>query len=97
MPVDRPTTDRAELSVAAFCRVLADAVQDVSRQANGLGDVSRIGFATQANSFTLLDERSEPLVPFILWTDRRARDSVGPIDDLNAQPRVLCFDGRSRA
>jgi xylulokinase len=93
VPVQRPTADRAELPVAAFCRVLAGAVQDVSRQVNNLRDVSRIGFSTQANSFTLLDERSEPLLPFLLWTDRRARDTVDPLIDLMAQPEFFSLTG----
>ena len=64
VPVARPAPDRSELSVATFCRILTDAVHDVNRQINGLRDVSRISFATQANSFTLLNAHSDPLFPF---------------------------------
>jgi xylulokinase len=34
--------------------------------------IRHVSFASQANSFALLDADDEPLTPFILWPDRRA-------------------------
>ena len=93
VPVNRPAPNQAELPVAVFCRILTDAVHDVSRQTDGLRDVSRISFATQANSFTLLNAQSEPLLPFVLWTDRRAQDVTNPLGDLTAHSDFFATTG----
>ncbi len=85
VPVERPAADHFELPVNVFRNVLTDAVYDVGKQADGLHGVSRICFATQANSFTLLDAASESIVPFILWTDRRAQNDVNPLSELIAR------------
>ena len=86
VPIERPGPDRFELPVTAFSRCLTDAVHDVSRQAGGLSDVNRISFASQANTFTLLDEFSQPLLPFLLWTDERAREMLAPLEALTNRP-----------
>jgi xylulokinase len=72
VPVDSPAPGRSELPVPVFCDCLTAGVHDVSRQAGGLRDVSRVCFASQANSFTLLDGNSRALIPFLLWVDERA-------------------------
>ena len=72
-PVERPASGRAEMPVAAFRDSLIEASLDVSREVGGLRDVTRICFASQANTFTLMDERNEALLPFLLWNDERAR------------------------
>ena len=93
VPVDRPTRDRSELPVAAFCRCLIDAVHDIGRQAGGLRDATRISFASQANSFTLLDRYSQPLLPFLLWTDERARGMAPPLQALASRPDFYPITG----
>lgn len=72
-PITHPKDDRCELPVDGYCDVLTEAVLDLGRSvAGGLSDVAAISFATQANSFTLLDEHDQPLTPFIMWPDNRA-------------------------
>lgn len=85
-PINRPGPGRAELPISAFRRCLIDAVHDVGRQSGGLRDVSRICFASQANSFTLLDKNSQPLLPFLSWTDQRAREMNAPLREFTARP-----------
>src|SRR5688500_3134286 len=67
-PIDRPQPPWAEVRADEFMRVLIEA----TKRLGDLSDVAAATFATQANSFTLLDERGEPVTPFILWSDQRA-------------------------
>jgi xylulokinase len=74
VPVEHPAIGRSELSVAAFEQCLDAAVRELARKSGGLNDVKRVSFASQANSFTLLDSTGRLRAPFLLWTDQRARD-----------------------
>jgi xylulokinase len=92
-PVERPASDRAELPVAAFRDCLIEASLAVSRETGGLRDVKRICFASQANSFTLMDGRNEALLPFLLWTDERARGIESELDTLIGHPDLFSITG----
>lgn len=72
VPTTAPEPGRCELRVTEFRRCLTDAVRELARQVGGLQDVISVCFASQANTFTLLDGKDSPLVPLILWSDRRA-------------------------
>jgi xylulokinase len=72
VPTTAPEPGRCELRVTEFRRCLTDAVRELARQVGGLQEVQSICFASQANTFTLLDGKDSPLVPLILWSDRRA-------------------------
>lgn len=85
-PVEHPAPGRVELPVAAFCRELVAAVHEVAQRAGGLGDVDRVNFASQANSFTLVDKLWRPLIPFLLWSDERAIEPDGRLHELAATP-----------
>lgn len=62
---------RVEMSVNAMLTSVMGLVDDL-READTMSAVRAVSFATQANSFALFDESSEPLTPIILWTDARA-------------------------
>jgi xylulokinase len=72
-PLTYPQRGWCELDAGAFietvCKLLAKL-----RDANGgsLDSVTAFSYATQANSFVLLDGNDEPLTPIIIWTDTRA-------------------------
>jgi xylulokinase len=83
-PITHTKDDRCELSVEGFRNVLTEAVLALGRSVNGgLSDVAAISFATQANSFVLLDEHDQPLTPFIMWPDNRACPTEPLIDELS--------------
>lgn len=64
-----------ELDVAAFEDTIAQGIGKLAdRTPDGLADVEAITFATQTNSFVLLDANDRPLTPILLWPDRRAAD-----------------------
>ena len=63
------------LDVDSFKAVLAQGIAELKQRIDGgLTDVEAITFATQTNSFVLLDAGDQPLTPVIPWTDRRAAD-----------------------
>ena len=73
VPASGEAEGRVELSAEAFETLVAKAVGELSkRRPDGLSDVEVTTFATQTNSFLLLDDRDRPLTPLILWPDRRA-------------------------
>src|SRR5947207_850373 len=74
-PIAHPEPSHWELDVNAFSAVLVEACGKLRADAGDRWkDLAAVSFATQANSFTLLDEADEPLLPLILWPDRRAAD-----------------------
>jgi xylulokinase len=74
----------AEISVSGFRLSLTQALRDVSLIDGGRQNIVAITFATQANSFALFDARDEPLTPFIVWSDQRAKDLDSPFYELAA-------------
>lgn len=79
-PTAKPVPDRREIPVDAFHDAVAGLVDDLSaEQPEALGDVRTICFATQANSFVLLDEQDVALTPIILWSDHRAAGMEGAL------------------
>lgn len=49
-------------------------------------DIEAIAFASQANTFVLMDARDRPLTPLILWNDRRADEHLPGLDRLRELP-----------
>ncbi len=71
-----------ELDVDAFDDVVAQGIAEIGDRAEGgLADVEAVTFATQTNSFVLLDGDDRPLTPIVLWPDRRAAE---------LEPEVRC-------
>ncbi len=74
-PIVHPRPERAEITAAAFKSTVAQLVEELrGSAAEAFAAVRDISFATQTNSFLLLDERDEPMTPIIVWTDRRSVD-----------------------
>src|SRR5439155_10836675 len=93
-PIAHPRDGWWELETDVFKRVLDEAVEKLRVIAgDDWADVVACSFATQANSFTLLDQRNRPLIPFILWPDQRA---TGFEDELKALAGMSEFSGMPR-
>ncbi len=72
-PVRQPEPGWMELDARAFVEVLADGVAQLEAEVPGsVSAVTAVTFATQTNSFVLLDEGGRPLTPIVLWPDERA-------------------------
>jgi xylulokinase len=74
LPLCRQQPSRLELPVDAFCDVVAKGIGTIRESAGGLSDVAAVSFATQTNSFLLLDADERSLTPLILWPDERAAE-----------------------
>jgi xylulokinase len=73
VPVQRESPDRWELPASAFTDAIANGIRSVEERCEGgLSDVEAVGYATQANSFLLLDRDDVPQTPILLWPDLRA-------------------------
>ena len=84
-PLCSPRPGRLELEADAFCEVLIRGIGQLRERA-GEADwaaVEAISFATQTNSFLLMDAAGKPLTPILLWPDRRTAD-------LDAEVRQRC-------
>ena len=59
---------------------LLQAARALREEVGGFDDIVAVSFATQANSFTLLDESDVALAPIILWPDQRAAEAADELD-----------------
>ena len=73
-PVEHPLPGRCEMLVPAFEECISTGVLKLACDVGNLNDVRLVCFASQGNTFTLLDSGDRSLCPFVLWTDQRARE-----------------------
>lgn len=74
VPKDTGDGNRSEVPVDRFWTLLREAVTAACHQAAAQPDqIQALAYASQANSFLLLDSQQQPLTPLILWNDQRAR------------------------
>jgi len=72
-PIVAPHEGYMELPADALGNVIVQGIAELRGRAGGdLSDVEAVTFATQTNSFVLLDADDRPVTPLILWPDRRA-------------------------
>ena len=75
---------RAEIAISDFTNSLTQAIRNVTIVNGTSENIVAITFATQANSFALINSKDEPLTPFILWSDQRAYGLDSPLYDFAA-------------
>lgn len=74
-PLTKTPAGILELPANALSETIARGMAEVAGSvAGGLADVDAVTFATQTNSFLLLDAEDRPLTPVILWPDARAAE-----------------------
>jgi sugar (pentulose or hexulose) kinase len=80
-PVSKVTDGiRCELPTDIFLQTIRTCLDEASRQAGIPTDAIRsLSYASQTNSFILLDAHDEPLTPLILWPDKRASGMEPPL------------------
>ncbi len=87
-PLERPQPGYLELPAQEFLAVIRKGIAQVLAEVGSWhGEVEAICFATQANSFVLLDANDQPLTPFILWPDSRAIANEHEIQQMCRLPR----------
>lgn len=90
--VRRSDLGRCEIDVADFERTIAEGISSLAQQTGGLNDVDAITFATQSNSFVLLDENYQAITSIILWPDDRANGVPPSISQKNL-PKLRAITG----
>jgi sugar (pentulose or hexulose) kinase len=90
VPSRSPDRRRCELDVDDFYTTIREGIQDACSQAQiSLNDIQAISYSSQANSFLLLDSRTTPLTPIILWPDLRVEEIHPEVKELWDHPRYL--------
>ena len=83
----RVAGNRCELDADLFWQVLRTAVAQVCAEAGITArQIVALSYASQANSFLLLDSDNAPLTPLVLWPDRRLRTSPAPSGPYGTAP-----------
>ncbi|HAU38967.1 MAG TPA: hypothetical protein DCX07_14795 [Phycisphaerales bacterium] len=91
---DRGDGQRCELPVDRFWRTLSEAIKEAMTCAGAnAGDLAAVAYASQANSFLLLDETYRPLTSILLWPDRRVPKPPPAMRALWARPDFLKVTG----
>lgn len=85
-----------ELDPRIFQQPLLEAARALRKEAGGLDDAIAVSFATQANSFVLLDEHGGALTPIILWPDQRAAELREELEALSQLPEFQARTGMPR-
>lgn len=74
-PLVYPRDGWCEMAAENFFTAIRTAAGQLRQQSpRAYADIAAVSFATQANSFLLLDAADRPLIPIIIWTDRRGVD-----------------------
>jgi len=87
---DTSPDGRVELPVEQMHELVRGAFAGAVESAGvSMRDVRGVGYSTQANTFLLADEHFEPLTPFVVWTDHRAKEFPEAYQALAKTPEFL--------
>ena len=93
-PLRHPAPGRVEMPAGALPEAITHLAAALREQApDAYASIRAISFASQANSFLLLDQHDQPLTPIILWTDQRATDQADWLVQFNALPERYATTG----
>ncbi len=93
-PIEAPEPGWVQIQPHTFKTTIAALCGDLrQQQPDAFNAVRAVSFASQTNSFLLLNGNHQPLTPIIVWTDRRAADQARWIDRFNALPRRYAVTG----
>lgn len=92
-PARQSPPGRVELEAADVIRVIEQGVIELGRRTRGLSDLEAVSFATQTNSFLLLNAEDQPLTPIIPWPDQRAESLLPEIAQRCALPGLVVTTG----
>ena len=96
-PIEEPAPGRREIAADALIRSVASLVEQLrAADAAAVEAVGDISFATQTNSFILLDGQDRPLTPVILWNDQRAKNDASQPQWLPPDPSLQAETGLAR-
>ncbi len=86
-PVQHPQPGWWEMPADDFRSTVLELLEELRRSLpDAFAEAAAVSFATQTNSFLLLDNRDRPLTPVILWPDQRAADVASEIRLITDRP-----------
>lgn len=81
----QPAPGRCELPVGEFWGLLRSGLATALAAAQaGVDTIAGVSYASQANSFLLLDADDQPLTPLVLWPDTRAGEPAAELRRFSA-------------
>ena len=93
-PIDSRLPDRCEIPLETFHATIARLLVQLNDESTGIiRKIDVITFATQTNSFILLDDNDNPLTPIILWSDNRALGDEQSLAYLHSLPDLCATTG----
>lgn len=96
-PIDQPQPGFAQIDPSHFHQAIHQlACQLQTLCPDDWQRIKYISFATQANSFLLMDALDQPLTPIIVWTDRRAQNLVRDVEPAIITPDFYQQTGVAR-
>lgn len=88
------TAGRCEMSADDFWKHLERGLAEALAQAEArVEEIVAVSYATQANTFLLLDADLKPLTPILFWPDRRAMEAGSDIERLGELPGFASTSG----
>lgn len=94
-PIVHPVPGEWEMDLRQFDDAIKAGFAALGRDIP-LADVAAISFASQANTFVLLDSAGVPLSPIILWPDERAAALNDEVAEISADPSFRAQTGVPR-
>jgi xylulokinase len=85
-----------ELDPRTFHLPLIEAARALRDEVGAFDDVAAVSFATQANSFVLLDDCDRALTPIVLWPDERAGELGEEFEEIGRLPDFRSRTGMPR-
>jgi xylulokinase len=93
LTVSHPVENWWELDAEEFKRAIRELVHAVLAAGQDCEPPSAFCFATQTNSFLLLDEADRPLTPIILWPDQREGSPEFVLQQMSQSPGFRAATG----
>ena len=94
--VEKNTGDgnTCELEVAVFRKTIRRCIEDAMTEAKiSAKEICALSYASQANSFILLDSADKPLTPIIVWSDGRVKELPAALQTLTERPDFMATTG----
>ena len=92
-PIQRAHRGWFELYALTFEETVRSLLKQLRQKAGGFADVAAVSFATQTNTFRLLEENDWPWSPMILWIDERSLDQQPKLDKIVQTPNFRARTG----
>jgi xylulokinase len=92
-PLNMPKPGYAEQNAEDWWKALAESLQELTTRIDPQ-KIAGLAISHQRETFTLLDESCEPIIPAILWLDERARQQVAELSAKLGREHIRDVSGK---